>query len=68
MISNEKMRAEKCGELKLKTDILATFGQPHHQEIMSAAALDRNLRMQGSLAAGKGHRHKPSLRHTHSLP
>jgi len=28
MISNEKMGAEKCGELKLKTDFLATFGQP----------------------------------------
>ena len=28
MFSNEKMRAEKCGELKLKTDFLATFGQP----------------------------------------
>ena len=27
MISNKKMRAEKCGELKLKTDFLATFGQ-----------------------------------------
>jgi hypothetical protein len=28
MFSNEKMRAEKCGELKLKTDFLATFRQP----------------------------------------
>jgi len=28
MFSNKKMRAEKCGELKLKTVFLATFGQP----------------------------------------
>ena len=28
MISNKKMRAGKCGELKLKIDFLATFGQP----------------------------------------
>jgi hypothetical protein len=28
MFSDGKMRAERCGELKLKTDFLATFGQP----------------------------------------
>jgi hypothetical protein len=26
--ANKKMRAEKCSELKLKSDFLATFGQP----------------------------------------
>jgi hypothetical protein len=42
MISNEKMRAEKCGELKLKTDFLATFGQP------------KLIAAQHSLAVAKG--------------
>ena len=39
MFSNEKMKAEKCGELKLKTDFLATFGQPSlHSKLLSRSA------------------------------
>lgn len=46
------MRAEKCGEMKLKTDFLATFGQP---ELLSVSQVS-------------GHRHPRRRVAVWSLP
>ena len=54
MISNKKMRAGKCGELKLKIGFLATFGQPkrdaraeNNAVLITAAILRRDERKPG---------------------
>ena len=42
MFSNGKMTAEKCGELKLKMEFLATCGQPTSAGLFTRAAEEKH--------------------------